>query len=211
MSADNKSLNQQNNLYLMAYIVTNILLFSALTLNITFNETILPTLEKLISSTSLSLIFGVFTIVINGQLSPHLKAILVFWKLQDPLPGCRAFSHLMEKDVRIDPAILTSKHSNLPTVSSEQNCLWYKIYKKHEDKLSVENSQRNFLLARDLAALSFLFSIIFSISGCFLIESTKVKLFYFASLFLMFLLTSQAARNYGVCFVRNVLAEETSA
>lgn len=211
MSADNKSLNQQNSLYLGAYIVTHILIFSALALNLTFNETILPTLEKLISSTSLSLIFGIFTIVINGQLSPHIKAILVFWRLQDPLPGCRAFSHFMEKDLRIDPTLIKSKYSNLPTVPSEQNRLWYKIYKKHEDKLSVENSQKNFLLARDLTALSFLFSIIFSISGYFVIDSAKVKLFYFASLFLMFLLTSGAARNYGICFVNNVLAEETVA
>jgi len=44
---------------------------------------------------------AVATTILNGILSPDAKARIVFWRWRHPLPGCRAFSHYLKKDVRI--------------------------------------------------------------------------------------------------------------
>ena len=210
MSGDAKSLNQQNNSSISAYIAINILLFLVLELGISVNTAMESILEKLLTSAAWLIIFGLFAQVINGQLSSHFKAIIVFWRIFEPLPGCRAFSYFMDKDPRIDPNILKAKFGNLPSDPTEQNRLWYKIYKKHESKTAVEDAHRKFLLTRDLAGFSFLFLIVMGLSGCFLLPSFHVWIIYTSVLLIMFFVTSQAARNYGTKFVSNVLAEESS-
>ncbi|MEL6458569.1 MAG: hypothetical protein AAFQ91_10020 [Cyanobacteria bacterium J06621_15] len=210
MSTDAKSLNQQNNSSIITYIIINILIFLILCLGISVNTAMESILEKLLTSAPLLLVSSIFAQVINGQLSPNFKAILVFWRIKEPLPGCRAFSYFMDKDPRIDPNILKTKFGNLPSDPTEQNRLWYKIYKKHESKTAVEDAHQKFILTRDLAGFSFLFLVVMGFAAYFLLPNLHSWIIYTSVLILMFLINSMAARNYGIKFVNNVLAEESS-
>lgn len=147
-------------------------------------------------------------LILNGVLSPNLKAILVFWRVKNPLPGTRAFTELGPKDYRIDIADLTRRIGNLPNEPEEQNRKWYKIYKIVQNHTTVKSAHQNFLLSRDLAAISFLF-LIFSPSFIHFtkLEATNALGTYVAVLFLQYIILCLVAQNHGKGFVCNVLAE----
>lgn len=153
----------------------------------------------------------VIILVVSGVLTPDIKAVLVYWRLQHALPGHRAFSLHCKKDTRIDLKALETKISAFPTDPSDQNRLWYRLYKENSEKTTVTVSHRSFLLARDLAGASAIATIILPLS---LILYTKnpwnsVGLFLlFAIHYLVFALIAQ---NYGERFVCNVLAEASIA
>lgn len=75
----------------------------------------------------------------------------------------------------------------------------------------IFDSQRNFLLSRDLTGLSFLFLCIYSISAViskFLFEiDFKLLLIYISFLLSQYLILSTVSRNYGNRFACNVLAK----
>jgi hypothetical protein len=146
--------------------------------------------------------------LLNGFVSSHQKAILVFWKLKDPLPGSEAFSKLSRQDTRIDRKKLKQLYGILPKKPSEQNKLWYKIYKKHVSNLIISESHRAFLLARDLTSMCFLFVLFLGIPVLIIIES-PTNISYFIYLILQYFLVVIGAKNRGRRFVTNVLAEET--
>jgi len=119
----------------------------------------------------------------------------------------------MFKDKRIDVKVLQKRYKNLPTSPKEQNSLWYKIYKKHQEKPSVTDAHSNFLLMRDLATISFIFMFSFGLYFLYTLVKTNYSFVSFI-VFLVFLseyvLVSISARNYGIRLVYNVLAEESS-
>ena len=98
----------------------------------------------------------------------------------------------------------------MPVAPDAQNELWYKLYRKVAEKLRVRDAHKNFLLYRDYTAISVLLIIAFGIPGFWLIASSTTAWLYFGALVLQYLLASQAAANYGVAFVTNVLAETVS-
>jgi hypothetical protein len=53
--------------------------------------------------------FSILAMIFNGLVGGNFKAKLVFWRLHDPLPGCRAFSHYLHIDPRIDANVLQTK------------------------------------------------------------------------------------------------------
>lgn len=146
--------------------------------------------------------------LINGLLSSHQKAIIIFWKLKDPLPGSRAFSELSKKDPRIDTKLLKSKFGNFPKNSTEQNKYWYKIYRKNATNIIVKESHRAFLLARDLTSLSFLMMFVMGVIALLLIHST-LNYYYLLFLIIQYFTNLINARNRGRRFVTNVLAVES--
>jgi hypothetical protein len=150
----------------------------------------------------------ILVFVINGQLSSHIKAQIVFWRYKNPLPGCRAFSHHGLNDPRVNMDNLKTLHGTLPTSPREQNQLWYKIYSSHLSNAIVEKSHLDFLLARDLTSMSFLFLVFAGIPSLF-ISGWPWNVMYFGSLVLVYLLMSNLARNHGKRFVANVLALES--
>ena len=89
--------------------------------------------------------------------------------------------------------------------------MWYKIYQKHRDDPAITQVHRDYLLMRDWCAFSFLFLIVLAVTGLFIIEPSTVAWIYAALMLVQYLLTMIAARNYGVSFVRNVLAHESAA
>lgn len=149
----------------------------------------------------------VLVLVLSGLLSSNIKAILVFWRFKQVLPGHRAFSRLAPADPRIDLGDLKAKIGDIPRAAKDQNALWFKLYKKHETTITVTAAHRSFLLARDLAAMALLFGIAgfvgLLVGGAAL--ATGVR--FLGLMLLQFVLLAVAARNYGNRFVCNVLVE----
>lgn len=154
---------------------------------------------------------GIFLVVVaNGILSSRVKEILVFWRLRDPLPGARAFTELVQCDPRIDLQELTRTLGKLPAAPHEQNATWYKIYKKHESKVSVQDAQRSYLLTRDMTGFTVLTFCMVLIVTLLLALPMKRLLICLVIPLLEYLVSATAARNYGNRFVCDVLAEETA-
>ncbi|GAA6617552.1 hypothetical protein [Scytonema sp. NUACC26] len=210
MSGKTKTLNQENSLSITAYLIINVLIFVILKLGLPINNTIESMVSKLLTSATWLLILGIFTQIINSQFSSSMKAVLVFWRFKEPLPGYRAFSYFIYRDPRIDPNLLKAKLGNLPSKPMEQNRLWYKLYKKHESKKAVIDAHQKFLLTRDLASSSFLCFIFLGIPGYFFLANTQIWRIYAFILLIMFIIISNAARHCGEKLVGNVLAEESS-
>ena len=157
-----------------------------------------------IRSTSV-LISPLILFIVNGFLSSDQKAILVFWKSKDTLPGCRAFSVYGPKDYRVDMSKVQSKHGPLPVVPIQQNQLWYKLFKLHKNDSMVFTSHQQYLLARDLTTIAFLF-MIFAGIPFLLLGKYPLNWFYLVLMVLQYLVTAIVAQNYGKRFVTNVLA-----
>lgn len=153
----------------------------------------------------------IITLVLNGMLSSRFKAILVFWRFKHPLPGCRVFSDLAANDHRIDLSAIRNSHGLIPDLPEEQNRLWYKIYKKHENNSVVIDSHKSYLFSRDLAGVSFFLIFVGAILAVFAKVPTIVKTVYGLCLVLQYLAFAIASRNYGNRFVCNVLAQESAS
>ena len=70
--------------------------------NIKNSDSILDLVEK-VQTSGIGLIFAsILTLLINGILKTDYKNIMVFWKVKQPLPSYRVFSHLVKNDHRID-------------------------------------------------------------------------------------------------------------
>lgn len=153
----------------------------------------------------------VLTGVINAQLSPEMKARIVFMSWRDPLPGCKAFTCHAQSDARVDVACLELTYGPLPTAPREQNALWYKLYKTIEQEPAVRQSHRAFLFTRDYTSLALMFVAVLGVAGFIQIPSTQIAFIYLGLLLLQLVLAGQAARNHGKRFVTTVLAIKGAA
>jgi len=154
------------------------------------------------------LIAPLILFLLNGLLSSHQKAVLVFWKINNPLPGSEAFSKISKTDTRIDREKLKTSYGPFPKKPSDQNKMWYKIYKKNNSDLIVLDSHRAFLLARDLTSLCFLFLLFIGLP-ILITEKWPLSLYYFIILAAQYILVRIGAKNRGRRFVANVLAVES--
>ena len=149
--------------------------------------------------------------VVNGLLSSDAKARIVFWRWSDPLPGSFAFSHYAHRDPRIDIDQLRKKVGPFPSVPRDQNALWYKLYRAVRNEPAVIDAHRHFLLTRDFAGVALLLLFTAAPIGVWYIPSRATAGVYVALLLLQYLLSGLAARNYGVRFVKTVLALTASS
>lgn len=161
-----------------------------------------------------SIVFGllpIVTLVLNGILPTHVKEILVFWRLKNPLPGCRAFSQLAPKDPKVNPAELRRQYGELPQAPEEQNRLWYKIYKKHRDNPAIVQGLRAYLMSRDLAGISFCLLFLGVALVLLTTPSRQVTALYLSALVVQYLLLSLTARFAGDRLVCNSLAQDMAS
>jgi hypothetical protein len=199
-------------LYLWSFFGINLALFIAVVVNHALPQS-LDTVEHFWSQVSarngmIAVFIPIAVIAISGFFSDTTKARLVFWRWHDPLPGTRAFTSLMEKDPRIEAKVLASKYGKFPRKPSAQNALWYRIYREHKFKRMVWTAQQSYLLARDLTALAACFAVLFPAGAASALAAWRTVVVYECVLLAQFLLVATAARNYGVRFVLDVLAEE---
>jgi hypothetical protein len=146
--------------------------------------------------------------IIGGVLSSNQKAIIVFWRLKNYYPGCKAFTHYGKHDLRVDMGRLAELY-DLPNDPKAQNSLWFRLYRKHSADTSVLKSHRDFLAARDMAAISVLFVFLLGIPYLFF-GLPLLKWMYLGILIGQYFLMVLLARNFGQRFVVNVLALESA-
>lgn len=210
--AQEKTLKSANRINLIIYLVLNFLFFAALSglVSIKFGEWG-NLLKKWLAPEGI--IIGILysiSIVLEGVISSDIKAVLVFWRLRNPLPGTRAFSDIAAKDPRIDMNALSRMFSGkFPEEPREQNAAWFSLYKKFGDAKIVLEAHKVFLLTRDLAALTIVLIPISIIGHIVFSTGLAAGLIHTLILLGLYLITAIASRNYGNRFVANVLVEAT--
>lgn len=134
-----------------------------------------------------------------------VKYVFIFWKLKNPLPGCRVFSELAIEDQRIDIKELESKYGKLPTEPREQNTLWYKIYKEKQNEKIIHASHGQTLLLREITVISVMIVLLLVPISLF-INFDKISSIYALAMFAQYLILRQAAVNATERFTCNVIA-----
>lgn len=150
------------------------------------------------------------TLIFTLLVSANIKAILVFWRIKYPLPGSQAFSVHAPSDHRIDLDNLKKHVGDFPVNERDQNSKWYGLYKLVEFDSSVADSHKNYLLFRDVAAMSiFLAPVAPTVMYFFDIDQSLILIS--AGWFVgQYFIAALAARNAGIRFVQNVLAIHAS-
>ncbi|MBN2037292.1 MAG: hypothetical protein JW768_11165 [Chitinispirillaceae bacterium] len=211
METNQPRLKGKNVWWLRLFIVVNSAIFLSVIIGKQLTMTSIDHFWQNLSAKDglLALCFPLITIILNGVIGDLGKARLVFWRWRNPLPGCRAFSVIMQTDPRIDVARISTKLGSVPLEPKEQNAKWYHLYKTHVDKPIVIEAHRNYLLTRDITAIAALFVVVFS-SGTFLSTiGWRLSVLYTVAILAQYLIVATSARNYGNRFVANVLVEES--
>jgi len=204
-----KTLKSQNNKFIWLFILFNITIFAIFYFDKRLDY---DQITEIWSSFTLKdgfllAIAPLITLIVNGIIPSNVKAVIVFWRVHNALPGHRVFTKLLMKDSRIDQSSLENKYGKLPLKATDQNNLWYKIYKKNENDVIVIDSHKNFLLLRDLSSISFIILFLFPI---IIIFNNSLSLLYPFLLFIQFITITISAKNYGNRFALNVLAIEST-
>jgi hypothetical protein len=76
-------------------------------------------------------LLSIIVMAVDSIPGPYVKAVLVFWRVRNPLPGSHAFDKAkLDRDPRIDKARLRAlAGGRVPRSGLEQNGLWYKLYR----------------------------------------------------------------------------------
>jgi hypothetical protein len=208
MAESAKSLHAQNALWIAGYVALNVIVFVSLVTQGTLDLlTINETMSHVLSAEGATAA-GAFvaSTILNGLLRGDTKAVFVFWRLRHSLPGHRAFSLLGPRDPRVDMAALKTQIGTLPTAATDQNLVWYKLYRRHRDEQPVMEAHRRYLLTRDITVLTLLFLLALPGALYFAGADGNLVVMYGGTLFLGYLVTSISAQRYGTALVTNVLA-----
>ncbi len=152
-------------------------------------------------------VLPIIVFVLSGVLSTDIKSIIVFWRIKNPLPGSRVFTELGPKDVRIDMDRIEQIVGTIPAEPKDQNSLWFKYYKKYQDRLTVKSAHKHFLLARDMSVMTLVMLALLPCTIFIISKNWQGALIYLGILFGQHILLSIVTQNHGKRFACNVLAE----
>lgn len=203
-----KTLKGRNLAWLVATLVLDVLVLLIIAFHAAIDD-LTPTRVAVIRA-SLTALLPIPVLILSALISSDHKAILVFWRLKHPLPGARAFSVHALADHRIDLAKLKKNVGEFPVAERDQNSKWYGLYKQVDSDPSVVDSHKNYLLFRDIAAMSLLLvPALLLVLYLGRVDSTRmlVSTAWFMG---QYLVTAFAARTTGIRFVQNVLAVHAS-
>jgi hypothetical protein len=205
-----KTFKQRNAPFITAYVLLNIVVFLLVNgLFAEFQSGFSATeFLKLGKMAVVGIALNVISLVLGYVLPTGFKDVLVYWRVRNVLPGCRAFTKLAAGDPRINlKAIKRKLGRDLPTNAQEQNEVWYRFLKDYESQFpAIGEDHRMTLLFRDLTAVSFLLVPALEIPS-FWFAAGAAPWLYLGGLVLMCLLLSLSGRNAGNRLVRNVLAQ----
>src|ERR1700730_9284409 len=104
-------LKGKNAAYMWSFVSINLAVFLCLLISRALTQSSLDQFWHRVTMKDGIIVAGVplLAIVLSGVLGDTWKARLVFWRWNNPLPGCRAFSELLASDPRIDVASLRSR------------------------------------------------------------------------------------------------------
>lgn len=206
------SLKTQNLPLITLYLLLNLAVFIVLYLTSTFElNTFLHTFENF--SKTDGMVFALLPIIvfiILGVSSKDLKEIVVFWKRDNRLPGCYAFSKYAKNDNRISLNLLKNKYGKLPKNPAKQNTLWYGIYRNIKDD-GISKTHKDFLLAREWTMITVLF-ILLAVPSLYFFTDISIGslLYYFLFLLIEYFVIRYIAKNHAERLVTNTLAYESS-
>jgi len=207
-----KLIKDKNRKWLIFYLLFQIIIFAlfAAIVSPTFRD-VNELLSKLKSPSGFfPLLSFPFVIVLEGIIHSDYKAILVFWRIKNPLPGNRAFSVIAQKDHRIDKQKLKEMFPNgFPEDPRGQNSKWYKLYREYSERPTVYDAHKSFLLTRDLASLTVVFIPFCLIVHLFWATKPSIILYHLLLLVGITIVISLSSQNHGKRFVANVLVEAT--
>jgi hypothetical protein len=206
-------LKGKNAVYLWPFIGVNLAIFFSLVVSKGFTGASIEHFWSRVTTRDgvVAASIPILAIVLSGVLGDVGKARLVFWRWRNPLPGYRAFTDLISGDPRIDVPALKRKLGELPQDPQAQNALWYRLYKGRKADIKISESHRIYLLTRDMATISAVFAVLFSVALFAASVNWRTVVLYMGALIAQYLLVASAARNYGTRFVLNVLAEESQS
>lgn len=204
MSAFNKSLKSQNLVWLWSVVAAD----AVVLLLLAFPGSLTPASIKDYAwlRAGGAVVAPVVVLLLTSLLSSDTKAVLVFWRFTETLPGHRAFSVYAVNDSRIDQDALRKNVGTFPDAAKDQNTMWYKLYKKVDSDVAVVQAHRHYLLFRDLATLSLLLAPILAILLYAAGASLTTSGIALAFIIVQYAATAVAARQNGIRFVTNVLA-----
>lgn len=203
------SLKDKNKLGLISVVLFNVAVYVSILNNGFEVDTWVESFADLQTYLPVVLV-AVFVGILNSQLDHKNKARLVFWEWTYPLPGCRAFSNYIDSDPRIDKSALARDTESFPTDPNEQNRLWFRWYREHQEEPGVLQVHREYLFTRDYTALAFLFVVALGGLAIWQFEQISVAALYIGALIIQFLFVRQAATNNGMRFVCSVLAYKST-
>ncbi len=203
-----KTLKGRNLAWLVATLVLDVLVLLVLAFHTALQD-LTPTAIAGVR-TSLTVLLPIPALILSSLISADHKAILVFWRFKHALPGSRAFSVYAPADHRIDLAQLKQHVGEFPVGEREQNAKWYGLYKQVDSDPSVVDGHKNYLLFRDIAAMSLLLVPVLPVAMYFIGVDTPRILVSTAWFLGQYLITAFAARTTGIRFVQNVLAVHAS-
>lgn len=207
--AEEINLKAKNSSMLWMYFLFNTSVFLGVFFATNINAIVHDFNSILTIRTSGILIAPLILFLVNGILSSNQKACLVFLRIKNPLPGARAFSKHAKKDPRIDLQRLTALHGPFPASLEGENALWYKLYRSNKNEITVIKSHQDFLLARDMASITFLFIFLAGVPMLFL-GTSPISYWFLLALLFEFFLVARVAQNHGRRFVTNVLSIEAA-
>ncbi|MFL9856817.1 hypothetical protein PQR72_13965 [Paraburkholderia madseniana] len=198
-----KSLKRRNMLWLVAVGIVDVIALLVIAFHRPVDDFTPDRLTALRGS--LTVFLPVPILFLSYLLSHSQKAVVVFWRLRNPMPGSRAFSVHAPADSRIDMETLKKHIGEFPGDERSQNAMWYRLYKLVENDVSVLESHQKYLMFRDIAAMSILLVPLVPFA-LFLFGNKPPAVVLSAAVFaVQYLITAVAARNSGVRFVQNVL------
>ena len=200
------TLNTRNLPLITAFVVLNYIAFAYVNdLPWQFLKEVKITNDALVFQNPLIAVGIHLSILILCFIIPvDIKNIIIFWRLKNPLPGCRVFTELICKDQRIDIKELENRYGKPPNDPREQNVLWYKIYKENQNEKIVLSSHGKWLLFREITSIALMFALLLSpISG--LIGCNKTSAIYSILLIMQYIFLRRAAINVAERFTCNVL------
>jgi hypothetical protein len=136
-----------------------------------------------------------------------------------PRSGCTVFSRMHNgkiADDRFTKAEAREQYSHiiacLPSEKKEkyayENAQWYKIYCQYQDKGSIVQAQKDYLLCRDLFIETIIFIILYLVSLMVFHEIVLLSSKFIITLIIMAILTNIATHKKMNRFVNNVIATD---
>lgn len=151
---------------------------------------------------------GIVMLVLQELFPRSVKEVLVFWRLRDRVPGCRAFTGIAPKDPRVDPTDLAVLLPSTPMTATEQNALWFKWLKATESDPAIADNHRRFLILRDSAVLLALLTLATPVLLLWPASDPARTLMLGGGVLLTYVVVALSARNAAVRLVGNVVARK---
>lgn len=157
------------------------------------------------------LLISLVATFMNRMGKDEVKLALVFWRVKNALPGCRAFSNYAVGNPRIDLRRLKEAvGGEFPTDPETQNRTWYRLYQQVRDSASIEDAHKEYLLFRDIIWLT-VPTALFCSTFLMYVRHFKIGVFYLAACGAIYLLARGAAILAANSFVCSVMAVASSA